>query len=169
MEAGGFVLGGKGYIGTGDDFSSGNNYQDFWCYDPVANSWIQVADFGGAARRYLTCFSIGNRAYAGLGTSGTNYADFWEFGTISGTDEISAENTIGVFPNPVQTEATFTRAGGFENGTVFTLFNLEGKQIQSAEISGDSWTFERGDLPGGIYLYSINDGRQNAAGKLILQ
>ena len=69
-EAGAFAVNGKGYIGTGFDFTSGN-LQDFWRYDPPSDTWVQITDFGGAGRRYLSCFVIGTRAFGVFGTSGS--------------------------------------------------------------------------------------------------
>lgn len=76
MEACGFAVNGKGYIGTGDDFSSGNNYADFWEFDPLTGTWSQIQDFPGIARRYMVSFVIGTKAFVGVGTNGTNFRDF---------------------------------------------------------------------------------------------
>ena len=47
IDAVGFSIGSKGYIGTG---YNGSLYKDFWEYDPATNAWTQKADFGGTAR-----------------------------------------------------------------------------------------------------------------------
>lgn len=158
MEAAGFALNGKGYIGTGDNFSSGTNYQDFWCYNPVTNSWVQVTDFAGSARRYLTTFVIGSRAYAGLGTSGINYADLWEFGSISGVDETSANPIARVFPNPVTVEGTMEFTTPLENASVhFT--DIHGKTVRVVEdVNGTAFRFQRGELAAGVYVVSVSEG-----------
>jgi len=81
----GFSIGSKGYVGTG-----GNTYQqhigtnDFWEYDPSANTWTQKAPVGGVARFAATGFSIGGKGYIGTGTDGYSYEnDFWEFDPIA--------------------------------------------------------------------------------------
>jgi N-acetylneuraminic acid mutarotase len=156
MEAGGFVLNGKGYIGTGDDFSSGNNYQDFWCYDPSTNAWMQVTDFAGAARRYLSCFTIGNRAYAGLGTSGMNYADFWEYGSISGVEENSGF-TFSVYPMPV-TEQSMVQFSSAVSDAKMELTDINGKLVAKHEsISGSQFRLERNGLPDGVYFLRVEE------------
>lgn len=55
----GFVIGGKGYVGTG---SAGavTYYKDFWQYDTTTNSWTQKANFGGTARNQAISFTIGS-------------------------------------------------------------------------------------------------------------
>lgn len=169
MEAAGFALNGQGYIGTGDNFSSGTNYQDFWCYDPPTNSWMQVTDFAGAARRYMGCFVIGNRAYAGLGTSGTNYADLWEYGSISSVEEQNNSTSISIFPNPVSESATIHFSTTVNHVDVIVT-DVNGKKVREEKnISGDSFLFQRENLPGGIYLIAIyeNENRK-AVSKMIL-
>jgi hypothetical protein len=73
-----FSIGGKGYIGTGND--SVGLKKDFWEYDPATNAWTQKADFGGAARQNATGFSIGSKGYIGTGLDGGgDKNDFWEY------------------------------------------------------------------------------------------
>lgn len=156
MEAGGFVLNGKGFIGTGDNYSSGTNYDDFWCFDPSANSWTQVTDFGGAARRYLTCLTIGNRAYAGLGTSGINYADFWEYGSISGVEEANAFS-FSISPMPVSDAATVHFSKTVSDAQI-ELLDMNGKTVMiTSGISGDHFSLERNDLSAGMYFMRIKE------------
>ena len=74
MNAAGFSIGNKGYIGTG------SYTRDFWEYDgdpssSTYNTWTRKADFGGTARIGAVGFSIGNKGY--LGTGGDD--DFWEY------------------------------------------------------------------------------------------
>src|ERR1700675_578988 len=73
-DAVGFSIGSKGHIGTGYD---GSDKNDFWEYDPSANTWTQKADFGGTARALAVGFSIGSKGYIGTGNSYTK--DFWEY------------------------------------------------------------------------------------------
>jgi N-acetylneuraminic acid mutarotase len=76
----GFSLGDKGYIGTGTVYDSscscGGASNDIWEYDPQADSWNQKINFGGEARRNAVGFSVGDKAYIGLGTG---FSDFWEY------------------------------------------------------------------------------------------
>ncbi|MBK6485144.1 MAG: T9SS type A sorting domain-containing protein [Chitinophagaceae bacterium] len=78
MDPVGFSIGNKGYMGTGlDDYFR----KDFWEYDPLLNSWTQLADFGGVARAEAVGFSIGNKGYIGTGydADSHNLKDFWEY------------------------------------------------------------------------------------------
>lgn len=76
-----FSLDGKGYIGTGYNRNeSQEELGDFWQYDPEADTWTQLNDFGGTARYNAVAFTIGSKAYVGTGNDGSNYnGDFWEY------------------------------------------------------------------------------------------
>ena len=176
MEACGFVLNGFGYIVTGSDAQSGNCYQDCWRYDPAPDTWTQVQDFPGAARRYMSSFTIGPRAYAGLGTSGINYNDLWNYGNLTDVSEtLKQEYEVNVFPNPVTSGTTFSiksNAVSPLEKLELQLFDAKGCRVRKMEFSGCTFYFERGDLDRGAYLYNIyrsSPGELIAAGKLIVQ
>lgn len=170
MEACGFALNGECYVGTGDNYSSGDNYQDFWCYKPSTNSWIQVADFAGSARRYLVAFTLNGRAYAGTGTSGMNYNDWWEYGTISGTEEYAAP-TVSVYPVPSSGPVTFSFSKSTENAVTFILYDMDGRAVRISGFDAcREFTIGREELPAGTYTYSItSDSRYISGGKIIFQ
>jgi len=91
----GFALNEKGYIGLGwrGILAKGLRIydkvytNDFWKYDPIADSWSRIADFPGVARELATGFAIGTKGYVGLGSingdgsqgSQESFADFWEY------------------------------------------------------------------------------------------
>ncbi|MFI5164719.1 MAG: Kelch repeat-containing protein, partial [Bacteroidia bacterium] len=82
LAAVGFSIDTFGYIGTG--FSSPNGppytyYNDFWEYNPTANTWIQKASFS-VGRYYAVGFSIGSKGYIGTGSDGSvDLNDFWQY------------------------------------------------------------------------------------------
>jgi N-acetylneuraminic acid mutarotase len=72
-----FTLNGKGYVTLG---STSGVLNDIWEYDPTADTWSSKTDFEGSARQEASAYVINNRAYVGLGRSGSYYFDdFWEF------------------------------------------------------------------------------------------
>jgi N-acetylneuraminic acid mutarotase len=83
VDAVGFSIGSKGYVGTGYDGSQ--NTLDFWEYDSVSDTWTQKADFGGTARQAAVGFAIENKGYVGTGYDGVNTRDFWEYDPSSNT------------------------------------------------------------------------------------
>lgn len=169
MEACGFALNGYCFVGTGDNYSSGTNYQDFWAWNPATNQWIQVADFGGSARRYLVAFTLNGRAYAGTGTSGINYNDWWEYGSISGVEEITAA-TVSTYPNPATDAIQFQLSRPLDHGTCI-LYDVQGNAVRIENFtSGTNFTILRNDLPAGVYTFSLTSGSDFiSSGKIMFQ
>ena len=84
----GFSINGKGYIGTGVDNTTGPRHytDDFWEFDPVTNTWTQMATFGGTARWGSVAFSIGAKGYITGGFDGNILQqDLWEWDQASNT------------------------------------------------------------------------------------
>jgi hypothetical protein len=103
----GFSIGTKGYIGTGEYFSSGTwiPLKDFWEWDQSTNSWTQQADFGGIARRGAVGFSIGGKGYIGTGHYGSTLSqsckDFWEWDQTTNLWTQKADFGGGIRPYPI--------------------------------------------------------------------
>ena len=102
----GFELSGYGYIGTGYNGTAKN---DFWKYDPTADTWTQKANFGGTARYNATGFSVNGYGFIGLGFASPNdVQDFWKYDPTAntwtqvanfggGTRELAAAFVIGSY------------------------------------------------------------------------
>ncbi len=70
----GFELDGKGYAGLGGRKKSSGKYAyytDVYSYDPVNDSWAQIADYP-APKNFAVSFTINGKAYVGLGTKNTH-------------------------------------------------------------------------------------------------
>ncbi len=83
-----FAVGGNGYVGLGYNRDNNGDYQefnDFWKYDPAANTWTQLSNFPGGRRYNAVSVGIGENGYMGTGYDGTSwYGDFWQYS--AGTD-----------------------------------------------------------------------------------
>ncbi|OYU80718.1 MAG: galactose oxidase [Flavobacterium sp. BFFFF1] len=81
-SAAAFVIGNKGYVGTGYD---GDDYlNDFWEFDFDGGYWVQKANFPGSGRSSASAFSIGNHGYMGIGYDGTDETkDFYRYDPAS--------------------------------------------------------------------------------------
>lgn len=75
----GFAVGGKGYVGAGEQF--GFELTNFFEYDPALDQWNPIADFPGFARQGMVGFSLGAKGYVGTGfRNPLSYSnEFWEF------------------------------------------------------------------------------------------
>jgi len=79
---------------------------------------------------------------------------------------------FGVFvqPNPFTDKTTlfFTNPGAEK--THITMTDMSGRVVRSFEnIREESVTLERGNLPNGVYLYTVSSALGSVSGKLILQ
>jgi len=107
----GFEVGGKGYIGTG--YNGYYGLSDFWQYDPVANSWRQVASLGDAnnglkVRYDAVAFGLdaAGYGYVGTGNDGVNvYNDFWRFTPPTSSTDTGSWNQIHDLPGFKRTQA----------------------------------------------------------------
>lgn len=88
----GFSINSKGYICCGK--MGPNNYSNqLWEYKPSINQWAQLPNFPGGNRYQLSSFTIGFKAYVGLGTDQDLYRnDIWEFN--ASTNQWSAKSPL---------------------------------------------------------------------------
>jgi N-acetylneuraminic acid mutarotase len=79
VNAVGFAVNGKGYIGTGYDGE--NKLNDFWEYDPATNVWTQKDNFPGVARYKAVGFALKSYGYigTGYGSDASDQNDFYKF------------------------------------------------------------------------------------------
>lgn len=80
--AAGFSIGTKGYVGCGNlGSASGPFTNEFWEFDPTANSWTQKTNFPGTARYGLTHmgWAVGNKGILGMGYNSTWPTDMYEY------------------------------------------------------------------------------------------
>jgi hypothetical protein len=87
---------------------------------------------------------------------------------ILGINEIS-NNTISVFPNPFTSSTTIQIDGNFQNATL-TIYNSYGQPLKQVKnISGNTVSLSRDNLPSGIYfIRQAKEKKIIAATKLII-
>lgn len=174
QEASGFSVLGKGYILTGDDFSSGNNFGDFWEYDPLMNVWTQLEDFPGTARRYLSCVTLGNVAYAGLGTNGTNLKDFWSYDPVAGLIKKQLDDiSLTAYPNPANDEVGFLLEGMPNvpmDDVRIEILDMLGQCMLKSDVPLNGDKLDIHTLAAGNYLYQLVYKKEILqSGKLVIQ
>ncbi|MGC4022845.1 MAG: kelch repeat-containing protein [Cyclobacteriaceae bacterium] len=88
-----FIIDGNAYVGGGFNYEAvgqvatpTGRLNDFWKYDPVDDTWTQVASFPGTARSNAIAFSLNGKGYVGTGFDGTNpLSDFYEYDPTIGS------------------------------------------------------------------------------------
>ena len=142
-----FVLNGKGYVIEPYSSQEGVMNNALWVYDPLLDIWSRKADMPGGARYSHAEFTIGNKAYAGLGYGenagiGGYFNDFWVY-----DPDTDSWDKIADYPGGVKLNAI-----GFSSGTkgFVTGGNSEKYQYSSELWEYDpvlnSWT-RKNDLP----------------------
>lgn len=84
-----FAVAGKGYMGFGTNCGGIISFlNDFYEYDPAANTWTSKASYGGGQIGYGAGFVINNKIFYGTGTDLSFPAirnDFWEYDPATNT------------------------------------------------------------------------------------
>lgn len=174
MESTGFGLNGKGYVITGVTISSGDNYQDFWEYDPTTDVWTRLEDFPGTARRYMSATTLNGFAYMGLGTNGTNFKDFWRYDLALSLIEQNIDKVeLNTYPNP-STDFVILDLENFPNVSLENLsvriHNMVGQKVYENKLLFGENRIETGDWMSGNYVYTLtyNDSPVKT-GKIIVK
>ncbi len=96
-------------------------------------------------------------------TTGLNFST-----SIENIDDLKQE--VQVFPNPMYDEATVVLTDGMTD-VRFSLFNAMGQEVKRMEsISNNTFTFQKGNLPKGIYFFQVEDeSGKYATGKISIE
>jgi N-acetylneuraminic acid mutarotase len=108
-------LDGFGYTGAGED----TNFllqNDFWKYDPITDTWIQVANFPGAPRKHATAFALSGKGYAGTGLTDTGLVkDFWQYDPVlngwTQIQDLGQFSSTNIFPKRDMSASTWLNHG----------------------------------------------------------
>lgn len=142
ISAAAFSVDGKGYVGTGYNGDlEVEELQDFWEYDPDANTWTEIAPFGGGARYSSVAFTLNGRGYVGTGFDGNYLKDFWAYDPV--TNEWT--QTISLFGSKREGAVAFVVDGvayvgsGRNNGQyLFDFWSFRPEEDTWVDLSLDS-------------------------------
>jgi len=113
---------------------------DFWSWDQLTDTWTQMANFPGAARREASAFSIGNMGYMGMGSGiGAYFTDFYQYNPATNTWLQKAPYSGGP-----REEATQFSIGAF--GYVGTGYN----GATAGVMTNDFWEYHPEDSTTGL-------------------
>ncbi len=133
-----FTIDNKIYTGTGRTEFSGNATQDMWEYDPISDTWAQVADYPAGIREGADGFGDGNRGFLAFGTS------FIQF-TCTVYEYLPATNTWEAKAN---CPASFAYSHGFTINDKYYIGPENGtNKVFAYDFSSDSWS-EVAPFPG---------------------
>jgi hypothetical protein len=144
-----FAIGDFGYMGAGGN-SDQAYMKDLWRYDPVANSWLKMADYPGLGRNLMVSAVVNGKAYVGLGTGAAiNGAaqpkqDFWEYdpSTNHWTQKASFPGDVTMYDGSAFTlNSKVYMVGGY------TTSATNKKDVWEFDPSLNQWT-QKADFPG---------------------
>lgn len=86
------------------------------------------------------------------------------FTVFTGVNELmQKEGSIKIYPNPFSSETAFSTEIDLKNATL-TVYNSFGQQVkQMNNISGHSFTFQRDNLPAGLYIIRLSQDKKIVA------
>ncbi|MGA2823762.1 MAG: kelch repeat-containing protein [Bacteroidales bacterium] len=143
---GGVTMNGKGYMGLGL-ICDGSYVNDFWEYDTLTDSWMQLTSYPGDGPLDCIWFAINGKIYVGLGLSATQVCqyDLWEYNRLTNTWTKKrdfpgmARYGAGCF---VIGDSAFVVAGSYYNGNDY-LYDM-----YLYNPATDTWK-QKADFPGG--------------------
>lgn len=154
-----FAVRGQGYVGLGYDWTLGNMAKDFYQYDPILNVWDTIPkEFPGVRRNYVPSFTIGDNAYFGTGSNGTNLGDFWayEWKVSVGVKESTKDVLISTYPNPTSDYIHFNIPNELDyKELTLSIYTLEGKKIIHEKMNKLSYDITL--LSKGVYFIQISN------------
>ncbi|HLP94971.1 MAG TPA: T9SS type A sorting domain-containing protein [Saprospiraceae bacterium] len=97
------------------------------------------------------------------------YAQHWEAPRLLGINTFSTLNALAFYPNPFSEQTTLKTDYSLHNATL-TVNNSFGQTVmQVKNISGQTVTLQRGDLPSGLYFLHLTESNQVIAeGKFVI-
>lgn len=86
--------------------------------------------------------------------------------TPTGVQDISTDNGISVYPNPVTNKLNIT---GTVPGARLTILDVTGRLLHSRQVQGENETFNLGDLASGVYVIWILDKDGHATSRTFVK
>jgi hypothetical protein len=85
-------------------------------------------------------------------------------------NEITVNNiTSYTFPNPFTESTTLIVLNQKAADCKLKLFDIYGKEVsENVQRTSDSFVIQRGNLPSGVYFYSLSNGKSSGSGKIVI-
>ncbi|MFL5766014.1 MAG: T9SS type A sorting domain-containing protein [Bacteroidia bacterium] len=178
---GGYMVAG-GSSSYDGDATSNHGIDDFWILRLTATgSIIWQHSYGGpwydAASEMLQTsdggyFLIGRSMFTGGDLTQCNGGyDGWlvKLEPETGINEISAGNSVSVFPNPFSDNTKVSFSNPDHTESLLLVYDSMGKLVNKRKTSTNEFNIERSELNAGIYFFRImKEGAPAGSGKLVV-
>jgi hypothetical protein len=128
-------------------------------------------DFGGTDF-YYDWFTLNPLITVATYDNNEQKFTFLSTSTVNSINDIRSRATSSVYPNPVISRATITLASGVNtsNAATAVITDVTGRIVRLLPVESQAVAFDRAELNGGLYFYSIRDkGTIVSAGKFVIQ
>jgi hypothetical protein len=90
--------------------------------------------------------------------------------TAQAFDAYKHETQAYIFPNPLNDQATLWLEGFSFNSQkpILRIYNVLGSDMHTQQLSSDKENLSLGELPDGVYFYSVTDGINTTSGKFLV-
>jgi N-acetylneuraminic acid mutarotase len=167
-----FAVRNQGYVGLGAGGPTWADLKDFYFYDPILNAWDTIPKaFPGGRRHYVPSFVIGDNAFFGTGSNGTNLGDIWayEWKISVGINEYNKGTDISIFPNPTTDFISINVTEEVKNiSPKIQIFTGDGKEVLSQKINETKNTFDVSKFAKGVYYISLSNETKLISTKKII-
>ncbi|TRZ75645.1 MAG: T9SS C-terminal target domain-containing protein, partial [Bacteroidetes bacterium] len=164
-----FVLNHKGYVGTGNDYSS--YYNEFYKYDSQADSWIQIVSIPTDPNISGVGFTLGNKGYAGTGWDTQNcFTDFWQFDPDKYPFIVDEKHNmnIKIYPNPVSDKTTIDLQNiPTIEMTTISIYTIQGLPLLQQPVMQKKTILDISKFAPGVYIVKIQDPYNTKVTKII--
>ncbi len=86
-----------------------------------------------------------------------------------GLDEITIQDGISVYPNPVDESATLYFKNPAQDKFTFTISDLEGRNVFEQNVNSEQIIIQKRNLNTGLYLFKLSNGAVNYYGKFVIR
>ncbi len=175
----GFSINGMGYFGLGyHSHPTQQWYNDFWQYDPFADTWVQKDSFPGLGVATAVAFVIGGSGYVGTGDAmlGGATKTFFQYNPDTATSiaTIDIAVKIAIAPNPVSSSSVVSLSLIQSCWVIVDLLASNGTSVQTL-ITGKQASgklevpLNRENLSTGIYFLKIEINNECITKKIVVE
>ena len=175
-----FVLNGKVIVGGGSELTGGIGTpypNDYYIYDPIADSWTLLPTFSKGARATSATFSLGNKGYiiAGQDSAYVSMKDVWEYSDttiVTGINQVdySNDNSIIAYPNPTRGKIFFSNLK--KDMISVRIFDSRGVLVLNKDIKtfNENYDLDLSSFSNGIYFFQLETtSLREVNGKILLK